>query len=145
MLIVLGMKRYGRIDDVPNQVHVATMFFHILFIPLIPAQSQIVIDGGQYADKGIALAKLRWGSVLMAWLRLFLVLGTLGALFVGGLFYDNAYYMRVETGLDLGPIGGAGLFAAVAAVLVALMIASYRFTRATPQRAAALRASAGLA
>ncbi len=144
LLIVLGTKRYGRIDDVPNTVHVATMFFHVMFVPLIPLQSQIVIDGGQYADKGMALAKIRWASVLMTWLRFWLVMGVLGAL--AGAFF-------CQTGADvvdfvyepLGKMAGSVLFAGVAAALIAAIVASYRLTRANAQRADELRRAVGMA
>lgn len=39
MIIVWGERLCGRVNQVDNQVHVATKFFHVQYIPLLPLNS----------------------------------------------------------------------------------------------------------
>ncbi|MBI4852344.1 MAG: hypothetical protein HY819_11155 [Acidobacteria bacterium] len=82
MIIVWGERLYGKVNQVDNQIHVATRFFHIQFIPLIPLQSFIVINGtesdGQF--QGLAIA-MSLKSVLAAYLRTLLVIGCIVFIF----------------------------------------------------------------
>src|SRR5262249_4173471 len=45
MIFIWGDKLLGTIYQVPGVCHVATVFFHIFFFPLIPRRTYIVVDG----------------------------------------------------------------------------------------------------
>ena len=42
--IVWGARLLGKVDCVPGMFHVATMFAHLYYIPLIPMQSYVVFS-----------------------------------------------------------------------------------------------------
>jgi hypothetical protein len=66
------------VDRVPGVCYVATLFFHINLVPLVPLRSYIIVEPSRrdyFYGEPIPLA---WRSVLMAWLRAGL-LGTAGA------------------------------------------------------------------
>ncbi len=44
MFVVYGTRLYGRVDMIPGLCYVATRFFHIFWIPIIPLGSQIVVE-----------------------------------------------------------------------------------------------------
>ena len=56
-MLHMGRRLYGKVDEVPGVCHVATPFFHINLIPLIPFQSVVV-----YGDspQGPLVADYRW-------------------------------------------------------------------------------------
>jgi hypothetical protein len=125
-MIVFGGRLFGKVDQVPGLFHVATQFFHVNFVPLVPTKSWLVLHGteksglGRTAWQGIELRSIRWGSVGMAWLRF-------------GLVVASVVFGFVSLGAFLGkadPANGAvaGLLAAAS---VAALIASYRIVRAT--------------
>ena len=43
MIIVWGTKLYGKVDEVPGMFHVATRFFHLWYIPLVPLSSAVTM------------------------------------------------------------------------------------------------------
>ncbi len=77
MLLIYGKRLYGKVapfrDEEGNELlHVATFFYHLYFIPLIPAKSFVVISGSQDGDgfKGSEIS-LNGRSVLAAYARAF--------------------------------------------------------------------------
>jgi len=65
MVILFGTRLFGRVDRVPGALCVATQFFHIMLIPLLPTGSFIVAsDGRATPAEGIS-----WKSVAVAWLK----------------------------------------------------------------------------
>lgn len=82
MIIIWGTRLFGRVDEVPGLFHVATRFFHLWYIPLIPLGSSLILskEGNSYRGMDISLSGK---SVLIAWLRVGLILGTLVLGFVG--------------------------------------------------------------
>lgn len=82
MIIVWGTKLYGRVDQVEKEMHIATQFFHVQFIPLIPLRSFIVSNytdsQGEFERIPIAMSLK---SVFAAYLRTGLIIGSLYFLF----------------------------------------------------------------
>jgi hypothetical protein len=129
-MIVLGSRLFGKVDHVPGHFHVATKFYHLNFIPLIPEGSWVVLEGSVKSRglgtswQGVKLGKLHWASVRMAWLRFGLVVLAIVAPFVA---------------LAQAPVAAAAPLSIVAAAgAVAGLVASYRLARARPEQAAAL-------
>jgi len=83
-MIVFGTRLFGKVDDVPGAFHVATRFFHVSFLPLIPTSSWIVLEDSKESGfmssswSGVQLPSLSWSSIGMAWLRVLSIYGTIG-------------------------------------------------------------------
>jgi hypothetical protein len=142
VFIVFGTQRFGRVDTVPGVAHLATLFFHIMFIPLFPVQSQIILDRGDRGERVLPLRKVVWKSALMAWARLWMFLGMAGAGWMAYMF--NARYawdrdVQHAIGVAFTKSSGQTTFAALAAALLVLFVLSYRLTRASGGRAEELR------
>ena len=94
--VYCGTRRFGRVDYVPSQFYVATIFYHLYGIPLVPLWSYIFYFGNSTLGGEVTVPVwLSVKSVLMAWARLVLtVLGgvlfitTIGALL--SLFFNQA-------------------------------------------------------
>ena len=125
-MLVFGTRLFGKVEVVPGVCHVATRFFHLNFVPLLPTSSWVVLDGTQRSGlmssswKGFELSGLRWSSVLMGWLRLGLAVVLAAFLFMG------------LADLRLAPEKGGLLLLLAAGCGVAFWY-SYRLARATPE------------
>jgi hypothetical protein len=78
MVIIWGQRMYGRVDRFAGS-HVATRFFHLYYVPLIPLSSWLVLaehDEGRF--QGIQVP-LQLRSVMLAWTRLASVGAAIGA------------------------------------------------------------------
>jgi len=130
---VYGTRLFGQADRVAGLFSVRTKFFHINFVPLIPLASYLVFEQtGSSQPRGVELKKLRWNSVLLAWMRTPLWIACLGALLfavIGAVHHD----WQVA-----GPISG------VAAAAGAAWYGSYRFAQASFERAGELASLARL-
>lgn len=77
---VAGTRNFGKVSVVPNLFYVATKFFHINFVPLIPLGSSVILANSERESRvnGLEtrttfLAKaipFSWKSFLMAYVRL---------------------------------------------------------------------------
>lgn len=109
MVVFFGTQMFGKVDKVPMLGHVATSFFYLQFVPLIPLGSYLVLEDGQ-GQIGVAFS---FKSLVIAWLRTALVCGTV-ALGIAGIV--------MLTGSEIA----AGIGALAAAVFCALaMTGSY--------------------
>src|SRR4051812_11366288 len=95
---VTGISGFGRIDHVPGVCYVETRFLHFGFFPLIPLESEIVLEARPDRGKGISIS-LR--SIAFAWLRAIAVFGAAIAFFGGVAYYAD----RERTGLYTIGIG----------------------------------------
>jgi hypothetical protein len=70
---------YGRVDKFAGS-HIATRFFHIYYLPLIPLSSWLVLEEhGEGNFTGIEV-RMQLRSVMAAWLRVFATMAFLGSL-----------------------------------------------------------------
>ncbi len=130
MIYVFGTRMYGKVDQVPGLFHVATQFFHIQFIPLVPVKSWLVfdatMDGGNF--RGIPLG---WHgkSIFFAWLRF-------GSFIAGVLAAIGATVFGVQC-LEghAAMLPAAVVCALLAPLLFVLFGFSYRLSSAGPKRA----------
>jgi hypothetical protein len=95
MVVIWGQRMYGRVDRFAGS-HIATRFFHIYYVPLIPLASWLVLE--EKADGnfvGIPLP-LQLRSIALAWLRI----GSIIALLVAGVnviqAIDNPYMSTID-------------------------------------------------
>lgn len=83
MFIIWGQRMYGRVDRFAGS-YVATRFFHIYYVPLIPLSSWLVLeDQGKEGFRGMQVP-MQGRSVLLAWARigtLLMLLGSIPAIF----------------------------------------------------------------
>jgi len=132
---VFGTRLFGQVDRVAGLFSVRTKFFHVNFVPLIPLSSYLVFEEkGGSAGRGIELKKLRWNSVLLAWLRtpLWLACGITSMIGLMTAFgFDHDWHAATPM-LVAGMLTGAAFYA------------SYRLTAASFERASELARLVGL-
>jgi hypothetical protein len=139
MFILHGTRFYGKVDHVPGLFHVATLFFHLQFIPFIPLGSYLVLECGKHTGRPPGI-KMPWSakSVLVAWMRLLIVVAGTVSLFpfllALTILIDNQRVIWHVFLIALAIAGGSSL----------LLWASYRFTRAKATRALELASKAGI-
>lgn len=136
-MIVYGTRPYGKCDVVPELFYVATWFFHVNYVPLVPTGSRLVL--GQSGDTyHVIEIPLSFKSVLLAWGRtVFFFAAVAGVLWAGDTLLDPKHAR--ETGVLL-PICVA-LFNV--AVYTFLMVYPRR-TMPSYERASRLATRAGL-
>lgn len=66
MIYFYGQGRYGKIDHIPGDRHVVTMFFHFNFVPLIPLYTLEVSEHPDTYDQARKI-DFSWRSVFTAW------------------------------------------------------------------------------
>lgn len=133
----------GKVDQVPGLFYVATEFFDISFVPLIPLRSFVIPYGkSRHGDSGGRVPiELSVKSIIFAWVRLGIaVFGLFGAAIAAG---------ALERAIR--PLAGRQrywlIFAAFtvhAVLMLILFFASYRFSRARPRRAIELAQRIGI-
>lgn len=127
-MIIFGTRLFGKVDAVPGMFHVATKFFHINFLPLIPTGSWLVVDQNGSSWRGVEIP-VSMKSVAVAWIRFLLCCFTLfgfifgfagpstGSTFVGllglGGFIGSYYWSWIakadgERALELAQLAGLG-------------------------------------
>ena len=80
MIWFFGTRMYGKVDHVPGLFYVATNFFYIQFVPLVPTGSVLVIYDGSERGKQLGLSGK---SIVFAYLRALLILGGPGLVILG--------------------------------------------------------------
>jgi hypothetical protein len=65
MFIVWGQRMYAKVDRVPGVLYVATLFFHLMYLPLIPVGGIVVAA----RDSRAGSIPMSWKSILVAYLR----------------------------------------------------------------------------
>lgn len=106
MIVFYGTQFYGKVDRVPMLGHVATSFFYLQFVPLIPLGSYLVLDGGQ----GSISVGFSFKSLLVAWLRTAMVFGAFGLAVAAIIAVGD----RSVAGMVLGAGGAAACACAMA-------------------------------
>ena len=128
-MLVFGIRLFGKAEIVPGVFFIATRFFHICFIPLIPMQS-FILSGEPDGEGEVApLSSLHWGSISMAYLR--------GLLFAGALVLAFMAWDKVET--THVPWSQVRPMLLMSLGCVAAFFGSYRLARATAESVEALR------
>src|SRR5438309_11388848 len=106
--IVYGERFYGRVDRAAGLFHVATLFFHVNYVPLWPLQSYVIRedDRGGFDCDGPAVG-LRPRSVLVGYARGWLagfacLLGAFGGFMCGMPLYPLSMFAAVVASVVLG-------------------------------------------
>lgn len=139
MFVHAGTLLYGKVDQVPGLLHVATQFLHVNFVPLWPMSSFVVIEGIERNEDdppGVAIA-MNYRSVFFAWLRTGMTVG-------GGAAALSAMIEGFRCLTHRGDAPYAAAMAVASVVLFGLLPLTYRLTRATPLRALALARKANI-
>lgn len=162
-MIIAGTRTMGKVDTVPGVAHVATQFFHVWFLPLLPLRSLVVDESGA-GNRGVPIA-MSYKSVIVGYFRGWALMGGILLMVVAGYcayeVFDkgvmaqrevsaayNANGVRVARYEDDGPrleaiaapvSGGLAIVGWLAA------LASYRLLGASPSRRAELLQKLGRA
>jgi len=126
MYIHFGEGLYGKVDQVPGLFYVATRFWQLQFIPLLPVGSFVIVEGTE-SDENFTGTRigLSFKSILMAWVRTALLIGG-PVILVIGCFEAN------KPNHDMSHV--MGLLCTGVCFLITLWF-SYRLTRAGVNRA----------
>jgi hypothetical protein len=103
---VHGEAFYGRVDRVPGLFVVATRFFHINFIPLVPIAGHLLFDTPSGPAGGVKIP-LSGKSVFVGYYRGWV--GAAAAVLLGLGFGFAAETVAVPAGMALGLAAGVGL------------------------------------
>jgi uncharacterized membrane protein YdfJ with MMPL/SSD domain len=122
-MFVFGTKFFGKIQNVPGLFYVATRFFHVFFVPLIPLGTYLVFENSAKYEAGrdristlVKPIPFSIATVLIAWLRTVLIL--------------------IVVGSTIGAVFGKAVAAAILAIASVLSLhLSYVLTRANVERA----------
>jgi hypothetical protein len=141
MFVHFGNHYYGKVDVVPNLCYVATRFFHVNFVPLVPLGSCIIVAGSEKGNnfQGIQTS-LSLKSIFVAWLRAALYGITAAILLAGivmGIEQFQAGHWRAFSRQLVGTV------CAASACCFALWL-TYRLNRARYDRALQLGMELGL-
>jgi len=137
MIFIHGSGLYGKCDHLPKLFYVATRFGHIWYMPLIPWQSYLVIDGTESRkDFSGCPIGLSAKSILLAYFRMISFLGAVCSMISLAVILNT-----VQGAIDWTQ---AGLLIVVSIVLFALFWASYRLGQPSPARALMLGKAAGI-
>jgi hypothetical protein len=140
MIIIWGQRNYGKVDQVPGFCYVATKFFHLWFIPLIPLQSWIVLAGTEHENgfRGVPIG-IRFKSLLLGWARAAMILAVPVMTVLA--FLHTAEALNEVRGYNLL---NAGLMWVSIPALIAVTWLSYRLSRASLRRAMQLADQLGV-
>ncbi|HKI30973.1 MAG TPA: hypothetical protein VKA46_03850 [Gemmataceae bacterium] len=136
MIVVSGTNYFGVVDRVPGLYYVATRFFHVGYMPIMPLESYLIFTWpGQTGRRGRRIP-LSPKSVLVGWVRgacgMALWLTVVCSLLI--LLAMDRHHMHASDGRWLLLRIGA-VFAVSGAVLAMTIV----FNKASPRRAAELR------
>jgi len=114
MVVIHGTRPFGKCDVVPELFYVATWFWHIDYLPLIPLGSKLVLSqrGDQYHVVSIPVSLK---SIAYAWMRAALLVGGIIAWIIALVALNDP-----QMGRELGAVWplGAALGCSLAFVLV---------------------------
>ena len=70
MIFIFGVRLFGKVDVVPGRFYVATEFYHIQFVPIVPMQTYLVLEEDADGWRGVTMQQCR-KSIKDAWQRRF--------------------------------------------------------------------------
>jgi hypothetical protein len=139
-MIFFGQKFYGKVDHVPGLFFVATLFWYVQLIPLVPLGSYLILDEKIKDDKDYRSFYVGHSlkSILLGWARV----GLLSVAVVCSIMA----VVRLNSLRDQTPnVQGALMAGGVALTSWFLLWASYRlWSKASAEQAAAWAIKAGI-
>jgi hypothetical protein len=108
MFIIAGSNTYGAVDNIPGLGYVATEFFHLYYLPVIPYRTQFIVRGDAGGFVGGRLP-LSTKSILTAWVRAASLIGLLILVLVGVLTLSEKKFdlmTAISWGLGMLCAGG---------------------------------------
>ena len=144
---VAGTRHFGKVNVVPNLFYVATKFFHINFVPLIPLGSSVIFANSEQEQRlnGVETQTtflatripFSWKSFFAAYVRLILWVSSIAS--VAFFAFNVAQHLSADNmQAKLGKFADTNMLATSgAAVFVSafLLYWSYRFAVASEERA----------
>ena len=140
MFFIFGTRMFGKCDKVGEQFYVATQFFHINFVPIVPVKSFVIMkgseSGGRFHGTQIGMSGR---SVLYAYVRVAAIIGIIVGF--GGML------CIVPAAASAGATSGLGSFFILVCVLIGsilTLVLSYVFNKASHARALDLADQLGI-
>jgi len=134
VLFIFGTRLFGKVDEVPGHFHVATEFFHIDYVPLIPVKGWIVTSQNGTGWHGVPIP-ISGKSVAIAWGRAIAIAAVVAA---GIVMLVNSSNGRSDS---------IAIAAATAAIAIGACVFTYKHrgvTHASCERARELGRMAGM-
>lgn len=98
MYVEFGQRPYGKCDVVPELFYVATWFFHVNYVPLVPMGTRLVL--GQSGKKyHVVRIPFSFKSLLFAWVRTACLAGIISFAIAALIAYSD--HNRLEDALLL--------------------------------------------
>ncbi len=129
-MVIYGHRLYGKVDAVPGVGHVATKFFHLDFVPLVPTETWLVTQQSGKSWRGVKIP-FSAKSIFMAW-------GRAACLMVGVGAAIAALVQGIGGRTDTAVVVGWAVISAAAWALFALVKTHRLFNRASYPRACQL-------
>lgn len=98
MPVIFGTRWMGKVDAIPGVGHVATRFFYLQFIPLIPVETYLVFREVGEEVQGVRIP-FSPKSILVAWFRTACIVAAIGLGLAG--FLHLSKRQDVEGALDI--------------------------------------------
>jgi hypothetical protein len=140
---VVGTHNYGKVDHVPGAFYVATQFFHINFVPVLPLTTYVILDGseaflglGAFRGKKI---RMSLKSVLTAYSRATLLISVAVTGVIAAIEFFGGFPMS-----DMEKLLGSAVLASVSLACGVMYWLTHRMSRASEGRALELADELGL-
>jgi hypothetical protein len=130
MIIVYGTRYFGHADAVPGVGHVACRFVHIMFIPLFPIETALLMEEDE--DSGVKVP-FSFKAALSGWLRGGSIVAGLASLAACAMAFSNANIL-----------GGVVFIVTALASFAGFPLVGWLFGRCSDQRKAELMAHCGM-
>lgn len=113
IFVVYGERTYGKVDRVPGECYVTTVFFHLFFLPVAPLRSYIVVEGSE-DERGFRGREipLSGKSAIAGYFRVYSgIVAVLCGLFgvLGLMAVAKQLHMNLLAPISLGVVGVGGL------------------------------------
>lgn len=137
-MFIIGTRLLGTTNEVPGLFHVATRFFHFNFLPLVPLQSYVIIEGTSTPtilgsrQRGVAIP-LDCKSISVAWGRAIGCISTIVTFTLMVIAITNSTrtspQLPPEEKAKADALAIAASFSFLASCLLAAFLCFHRFTR----------------
>lgn len=129
MYLIFGTSNYGKTDELPGLCYVATEFFHVYYVPVIPLRSLLIVEGTD--EKQFKKIDMSGKSVMLTYLR---GMAGVGALICTVIFVATCFHL-FNWHKDKALADNKWYFLAAGIVGFVVLVLSYLWMKPHPVRA----------